>query len=58
VWIKSLVYEDVDQLEDKSRIKVLTGDEIRVRITAPDGKQYYATSGEVLEVTYLAAVEN
>lgn len=58
VWINSLVYEDGDQLEDKSRIKVLAGDEIRVRITAPDGKQYYATSGEVLEVTYLAAVEN
>lgn len=58
VWINSLVYEDGDQLEDKSRIKVLAGDEIRVRITAPDGKQYYATSGEVLEVTYLGAVEN
>ena len=58
VWINSLVYEDGEQLEDKSRIKVLVGDEIRVRITAPDGKKYYATSGEVLEVTYLAPVEN
>ncbi len=58
VWINALVYEDGEQLEDKSRIKVLVGDEIRVRITAPDGKKYYATSGEVLEVTYLAPVEN
>jgi len=58
VWINSIVYEDGEQLEDKSRIKVLVGDEIKVRITAPDGKKYYATSGEVLEVTYLAPVEN
>ena len=34
----------------------MVGDEIRVRITAPDGKKYYATSGETLEVSYLAAV--
>ena len=58
VWINSLAYEDGDQLEDKSRIKVIVGDEIRVRITAPDGKNYFATSGETLEVTYLASVEN
>lgn len=58
VWINSLAYEDGEQLEDKSRIKVLVGDEIRVRITAPDGKKYYATSGEVILVTYLAPVEN
>jgi hypothetical protein len=58
VWINSLVYEDGEQLEDKSRIKVLVGDEIRVRITAPDGKKYYAISGEMIEVTYLAPIEN
>jgi len=58
VWINSLAYEDGEQLEDKSRIKVLVGDEIRVRITAPDGKKYYATSGEMVEVTYLAPTEN
>ena len=58
VWINSTAYEDGEQLEDQSRIKVLAGDEIRVRITAPDGKQYYATSGETLEITYLARVEN
>jgi hypothetical protein len=58
VWINSLVYEDGEQLEDKSRIKVMVGDEIRVRITAPDGKKYYATSGETLEVTYLVTVGN
>ena len=54
VWINSLAYEDGEQLEDKSRIKVLVGDDIRVRITTPDGKNHFATSGETLEVTYLA----
>jgi hypothetical protein len=57
VWINSLAYEDGEQLEDKSRIKVLVEDEIKVRITTPDGKQYYATSGELLEVTYLAPLK-
>ena len=38
VWINSIVYDDGEQLEDGSRIKVMVGDEIRVRITAPDGK--------------------
>jgi hypothetical protein len=58
VWINSTAYEDGEQLEDKSRIKVLVGDEIRVRITTPDGKEYYATSGEMIQVTYLAPIEN
>ena len=56
VWINSTAYEDGAELEDKSKIKVMVGDEIRVRITAPDGKNYYATSGETLEVSYLVAV--
>ncbi|MBT8435195.1 MAG: hypothetical protein KJN95_11050 [Gammaproteobacteria bacterium] len=58
VWINTQAYEDGDRLEDKSKIKVLVGNEIKVRITTPDGKQHYATSGETLEVTYLATVEN
>lgn len=58
VWINSRAYEDGDRLEHKSKIKVLVGDEIKVRITTPDGKQHYATSGETLEVTYLVTVEN
>lgn len=58
VWINSIMYEDGEQLEDGSRVKVLAGDEVRVRITAPDGKQYYATSGQTLEITYLANIEN
>jgi len=58
VWINTLAYEDGEQLEDSSKIKVITGDEIKVRITAPDGKHYYATSGDTLEITYLAPVEN
>ena len=56
VWINSTAYADGEELEDKSKIKVMVGDEIRVRITAPDGKNYYATSGETLEVNYLASV--
>ncbi len=58
VWINALAYEDGEQLEDSSKIKVMVGDEIKVRITAPDGKHYYATSGDTIEVTYLAPVEN
>jgi hypothetical protein len=58
VWINALAYEDGEQLEDKSKIKILAGDEIRVRITTPDGKQHYANSGETLVVTYLAPIEN
>ncbi len=58
VWINSTAYEDGAELEDKSKIKVMVGHEIRVRITAPDGKNYYATSGETLELTYLASVQN
>ena len=58
VWINTIAYEDGALLEDGSRVKVITGDDIRVRITAPDGKQYFATSGETVSVSYLAAVEN
>ena len=58
VWINANAYEDGEELEDKSRIKVMVGDEIRIRITAPDGKNYYATSGETLEVSYMASVGN
>lgn len=58
VWINSIMYEDGEQLEDNSRVKVLAGDEVRVRITAPDGRQYYATSGQTLEVSYMVDVEN
>ena len=58
VWINSQVYEDGDKMDDKMRIKVIPGNQAKVRITAPDGKHYYATSGETLEIVYQAAVEN
>jgi len=58
VWINAIAYEDGAQLEDGSRVKVFAGDDIRVRITVPDGKQYFATSGETLSVSFMAAVEN
>jgi hypothetical protein len=57
-WINSIAYEDGALLEDGSRIKIYPGDDIRVRITTPDGKHYFATSGETLTVTYMATVEN
>jgi hypothetical protein len=58
VWINAIAYEDGALLEDGSRVKVLAGEDIRVRITVPDGKHYFATSGETLSVSYMAAVEN
>jgi hypothetical protein len=58
VWINGQAYLDGERLEDGSRVKVIAGDEIRVRITTPDGKPHYATSGETLSVSYMAAVEN
>ena len=57
-WINATAYENGARLDDGSRVSILTRDGVRVRITAPDGKQYYATSGETLTVTYMAAVEN
>lgn len=57
VWINSTAYEDGEELEDRSKIKIMEGDDVRVRITAPDGKNYYATSGETLEITYFTRAE-
>jgi hypothetical protein len=57
-WINGIAYEDGAHLDDGSRIKIYADDDIRVRITAPDGKHYFVTSGETLTVTYRAAVGN
>ena len=58
VWINSVLYEDGGELEDGSRVAVQVGDEIRVRITAPDGRHYFAASGQALEISYLVTVRN
>ena len=58
VWINNVVYEDGQHLEDDSHIKVITGSNIQIRITAPDGKMYYASSGETVDVTYITRVNN
>ncbi|MCZ6668883.1 MAG: hypothetical protein O6932_09495 [Gammaproteobacteria bacterium] len=58
VWINNEVYEDGQHLEDDSHIKVISGSNIQIRITAPDGKMYYASSGETIDVTYLTAANN
>ena len=57
-WINSLAYEDGARLDDGSRVMIMSGDDDRVRITTPDGKQHFAASGETLSVSYMAAVEN
>ena len=57
-WINSEVYEDGQQLQDSSQIKVMSGSKVQIRITAPDGKIYYANSGETIDITYLAVVED
>ena len=58
VWINGQTYEEGEKIDDKMRIKVMAGNEIRVRITAPDGKHYFATSGETIEIVYQATVDN
>jgi hypothetical protein len=58
VWINSQAYEDGASMDNKMRIKVMPGSKVKVRITAPDGKHYFATSGETVEIIYQAAVEN
>ena len=58
VWINNQMYEEGEHLEDSSHFKVITGDDIRVRITTPDGKQYFATSGETIDVTYMVSASN
>jgi len=57
-WINNEVYEDGQQLQDSSRIKVMSGSKVQIRITAPDGKIYYANSGETIDITYLAVVKD
>ncbi|MCP3688302.1 MAG: hypothetical protein GY784_07805 [Gammaproteobacteria bacterium] len=56
VWINNHIYEDGESIDDASRVKVLVGDSVRVRITAPDGKNYYGSSGDTLEISYLVTV--
>jgi hypothetical protein len=58
VWINSQAYEDGASMDNKMRIKVMSGSKVKVRITAPDGKHYFATSGETIEIVYLAPVDN
>ena len=57
VWINDSVYVDGDELSDSSKIKILHDGDIKVRITAPDGKQYFAKSGETVEAAYLVPVQ-
>ena len=58
VWINGQIYEDGELIDGKSRLKVVSGSDIKVRITAPDGKHFFGTSGETVEVSYLEAVDS
>jgi len=57
-WINGKMYEDGELIDGKSRLKIIPGSDIKVRITAPDGKHFFGTSGETVEVTYLEAVDS
>ena len=57
-WINAMAYHDGETLEDGSRLRIMDGKEVRVRITTPDGKHYYGKSGETVELTYVAVIEN
>lgn len=52
VWINQQVYQDGDQIEGNSRVKIIVGNKIKVRITTPDGKNYFAVSGETIQIGY------
>lgn len=58
VWINSTIYQDGAELDDRSKIKIVAGKDVRLRITAPDGKHYFGKSGETVEVKYMAPVED
>ena len=58
VWINGQTYEDGEKTDDEMRIKIMRDSEVRVRITAPDGKHHFVNSGETIEIVYLAAVNN
>ena len=58
VWINDKMYLDGEQLDGKSRVKVIAGKDVKVRITTPDGKHYFGTSGESMEVKYLDATDS
>lgn len=57
-WINSIAYDDGARLDDGSRLQILPGEQVRVRIVAPDGSDHYGLSGETVEVTYLAPIED
>ncbi len=57
-WINDQEYMDGDLIEGKFKLKIFAGTDVKLRMTAPDGKLYYGTSGETLKVTYLTNTNN
>ncbi len=58
MWINNQIYLDGEKIDGKSGVKVILGNDIKVRITAPDGKHYFGTSGETIEISYLEASDS
>jgi len=56
VWVNGEAIEDGQQTTDGSRVRVLTGKQIRVQITAPDGGRFEGEIGDTIEVVYQAPV--
>lgn len=52
-WINDRLYLDGELIDGNIRLKIIAGTDVRLRMTAPDGRRYYGTSGETLEVSYL-----
>ena len=57
-WINDQEYMDGEIIEGNIKLKIIAGTEVKLRMTTPDGKRYYGTSGETLEVTYLTNTRN
>ena len=51
-WINEQEYFDGDLVDNEMRLKILVEGKIRVRLTSPDGKHFFATSGETVKATY------
>ncbi len=58
VWVNGIVYESGDTLEDGSQVQVLADQDVRARITTPDGGRHVALAGETIQVTYQVPVSD
>ncbi len=57
IWVNGEVIEDGQKTPDGSRVRVLSGAQPRVQITAPDGSRFEGEIGDTIEVVYQAPVK-